>query len=127
MSAPELTPAQLSGPALAQATENADTAGTYPSRAPRPSEQPTEQDTVTQHAQAYQVPDRHDPRCATGCGAPVGQWGHVCSGCVEAFGDYLKPSAAPALDYEAIVARDRYVVAAYAAQQRIRAESEATP
>jgi hypothetical protein len=127
MSATELTAAHISATAPPVATENAEHAGTYPSRAPRPSQQPTGQDTVTQHAQAYQAPERHDPRCATGCGTAVRHWGQVCSGCVEAFGDYLQPSAAPALDYEAIVARDSYVAAAYAAQQRIRAESEATP
>lgn len=80
---------------------------------------------MTQHAQPYQAPDRRDPGCSTGCGAPVEQWGQVCTCCVAAFGDYLQPSAAPALDYEAIVARDSYVAAAYAAQHRVRAESEA--
>lgn len=123
MNQAELTPAPLIAPV---ATETADTAGTCTSRAARPSGQPKGEKTVTQHAGLYRAPDRRDPRCATGCGAVVGQWGHVCAGCVDTFGDYLQPSAAPALDYEAIVARDSYVAAAYAAQHRIRAASEAS-
>jgi len=54
-----------------------------------------------------------------GCDSIVAEWGDVCTECVEAAGDYLRPASGPRLTEDDISDRDRQLRDALRAQRSI--------
>lgn len=79
-------------------------------------------DTAPRAARARRRPtaDADQPRCVIPNCTVVELWGDTCPDCQRAFGDHLRPSAAPALNHQQILDRDSYVDRALALQRQIR-------
>ncbi len=56
-----------------------------------------------------------------GCDSSVAEWGDVCTDCVHAAGDYLRPASGPRLTEDDIRDRDRQLRDALRAQRSITA------
>lgn len=61
-----------------------------------------------------------------GCHHDVAEWGDVCTDCVQAAGDYLRPASGPRLTEDDIGDRDRQLRDVLRAQHSITATATAT-